>query len=142
MYPEPQCLVDRGGFIQWAGAQCVRYDEAGKSFDLIIHECYPTAGGRHNALAHDPKGPTFATRESIANTPHVRVRLIEVPVGRRGSDLGLYVGPAQALDQEGGIVTRRPMPQAGGEWESIATPGAVHQEIMQPWEFPITGSRP
>jgi len=142
MYPEPQRLVDREVCIRWVGTHCVRYDEAGKLFDLIAHEYYLTTGGCHEPLAPDPTGPTCATHESMANTAQARVLLVDVAVGRRGSDLGFNVGRAQVLDQEGRIVPRRPMPEAGGEWQSIATPGAVHQEIMHPHDFPITGSRP
>lgn len=80
-----------------------------------------------------------ATRRGSANT--ARTPIIEPAIGRRGDELDFYVDTIQVLDPEGRIVPRRPTPEAGGEWESITTPGVEHQEVMQSQDFPTTGLR-
>ncbi len=140
MYPRAQRLVTgTERWFQWINAHGVPYDGAIKSLDEIAQDYYESGDAYRELLATDPTGTTSATYEAVANTAYGRALLIEDASGRRGGDLDFYVDPAPGLDPEGWIVTLCPTPEAGAEWESIATPSGAHQVVVQPH---ATGLRP
>lgn len=144
MNPEPHRLVTETElWLQWADAHGVRYDDSGKSFDEIARDYYETSDAYRELLAPDPVGTTSETHQTAADTAYARVLLIEAAIGRRGGDLDIYVDPVQVLDPERRIVPRRSTPHPCG-WESVATPVAAPEEVLQPHACPTTtvGFRP
>ncbi len=143
MNPEPHRLVTGTGLrLQRTDAYGVRYDEAGKSFDVIAQDHQASSDTYRELLATNPSGETSATHEAFANPAYARVLPTEDAIGRRAGDLSFYVDPVQVPLPEGRIVPRRPTPAKGGEWEYIATPGAARPEVTQPNDSPTTGVRP
>lgn len=121
MDPEPQTLVKGAGlWLQWADTHGLRYDAGGKASDEItMDHCEPRDVYRV-LRAPDRSGTTSAAHEAAANRAFARALLIGT--GRRGGEIDFDVDPVRVIDPEERIVPRHPMPGAGGESESIATP--------------------
>lgn len=143
MNPERHRLVTGTGLrLQWTDAYGVRYDDAGKSFDVIAQDHQASSDTYRELLATDPSGETSATHEAFENPAYARALPTEDAIGRRAGDLCFDVDPVQVPQPEGRIVPRRPTPETGGEWKFIATPGAARPEVTQPHDSPTTGLRP
>ena len=136
---DPDRLVTRiEWWLRWADAHGILCDEA-CTFDDIIRDL--TGDAYRRLLAPDTEGTTSAPHQA-ANTAYARALLMNDAIGCEGGDPNSQVDPVRVLDPAGRIVPRPPTPEAGGEWESIAAPGAVHQDVMQRQYSPITRSLP
>ena len=132
-------------WLQWADEHGVRYDDAGKSFDDVARDYYQTSEACRELLTPALRGDGLsATRQATANTAYARALFIEAAIERRGGDLDLYVDPVQVLGPHGRIVPPQQGPEVMGEWESIATPAAAPEELLQPHDASTTdrGFRP
>jgi hypothetical protein len=139
MDPEPKSPnIGTALWLPCADAHGVRYVDCGKSFGEVAQDHRVSSDAHHELLATDRTGATSATHEAFARTTDARALLTDEAIRRPGGDLDCHVDPVQVLDPAGQIVPRRPAPEAGGEWESIATPGAAHPEVRQPHDPGVT----
>lgn len=121
MNPAPRRLVSGAAlWLQWTDAHGVRYNDGRESFD---------------DSGQDSHAKSVAYREAAANTTYLRGLIIEDAIGGLCGKLDLSADPASVIDRQGRIVPRRAAPEACSEWESIATPAAAPQEVMQPHDL-------
>lgn len=144
---DADCLVPQAQYwLQWSDEHCVRYDDAGKSFDDVARDHYQTSDAHHELLTPGLRNDGLSSRhQATANTAYARGLLIEAAIDRSGGDLDLYVDTVQVRDPNAPIVPPQQSPEAMGEWEDVApVPFAAHEEPPQQQDAPNTdrGFRP